>query len=220
MNRNELLANLASRGNGDVYLGVVGPVRTGKSTFVKRFMELAIIPNIENESDKQRAIDELPISGEGKTITTMEPKFVPNKGVQINVEGISINARLVDCVGYVVKDAKGYQDEDGIRMVKTPWYEDAIPFDEAAKIGTQKVIKDHSTIGIVIVSDGTILDIAKENYFEAENKVIDELIEINKPFVIVVNSKDPSGEKASNVVCGNRTSFCWLNWENNAYQCD
>ena len=199
MNRNELLANLASRGNGDVYLGVVGPVRTGKSTFVKRFMELVIIPNIENEDDKQRAIDELPISGEGKTITTMEPKFVPNKGIAINVEGISINARLVDCVGYVIKDAKGYEDEDGVRMVKTPWYEDSIPFDEAAKIGTQKVISDHSTIGVVIVSDGTILDIPKENYFEAENAVIDELIKINKPFVIIVNSKEPNGEKAINV---------------------
>ena len=199
MNRNELLANLASRGNGDVYLGVVGPVRTGKSTFVKRFMELVIIPNIDNEEEKQRAIDELPISGEGKTITTMEPKFVPNKGIAINIEGIAINTRLVDCVGYVIKDAKGYEDEDGLRMVKTPWYEDSIPFDEAAKIGTQKVISDHSTIGVVVVSDGTILDIPKENYLEAENEVIDELIKINKPFVIIVNSKDPTGDKAINV---------------------
>lgn len=200
MNRNELLANLASRGNGDVYLGVVGPVRTGKSTFVKKFMELAIIPNIDNKEDKQRAIDELPISGEGKTITTMEPKFVPNKGIDISVNDIHINVRLVDCVGYVIKDAKGYKDEDGVRMVKTPWYEDSIPFDEAAKIGTQKVISDHSTIGVVIVSDGTILDIPKENYLEAEQEVIDELVKINKPFVVIVNSKDPSGEKAINVV--------------------
>ena len=200
MNRNELLMNLASRGNGDVYLGVVGPVRTGKSTFVKKFMELAIIPNIENEEDKQRAIDELPISGEGKTITTMEPKFVPNKGIDISVGDIHINTRLVDCVGYVIKGSKGYEDEDGVRMVKTPWYEDAIPFNDAAKIGTQKVITDHSTIGVVIVSDGTILDIAKENYKEAEDEVIDELIKINKPFIIIVNSKDPSGDKAINVV--------------------
>ena len=200
MNRNELLASLASRGNGDVYLGVVGPVRTGKSTFVKKFMELAIIPNIENEEEKQRAIDELPISGEGKTITTMEPKFVPNKGVDISVEGIHINTRLVDCVGYVIDDAKGYKDEDGVRMVKTPWFEEAIPFNEAAKIGTQKVISDHSTIGVVVVSDGTILDIPKEKYEEAEKEVIDELVKINKPFVIIVNSKNPSGEKASNVV--------------------
>lgn len=200
MNRNELLQNLASRGNGDVYFGVVGPVRTGKSTFVKKFMELAIIPNIDNKEDKQRAIDELPISGEGKTITTMEPKFVPNKGIDISVNDIHINVRLVDCVGYVIKDAKGYKDEDGVRMVKTPWYEDSIPFDEAAKIGTQKVISDHSTIGIVVVSDGTVLDIPKENYLEAEQEVIDELVKINKPFVIIVNSKDPSGEKATNVV--------------------
>ena len=199
MNRNELLANLANRGNGDVYLGVVGPVRTGKSTFVKKFMELAIIPNIDNKEEKQRAIDELPLSGEGKTITTMEPKFVPNKGISINVNEIEINVRLVDCVGYVIKDAKGYKDDDGVRMVKTPWFEDAIPFDEAAKIGTQKVISDHSTIGVVIVSDGTILDIPKENYLDAEQEVIDELVKINKPFVIVVNSKDPKGEKALNV---------------------
>lgn len=200
MNRNELLENLASRGNGDVYFGVVGPVRTGKSTFVKKFMELAIIPNIDNKEDKQRAIDELPISGEGKTITTMEPKFVPNKGIDISVNDIHINVRLVDCVGYVIKDAKGYKDEDGVRMVKTPWYEDSIPFDEAAKLGTQKVISDHSTIGVVVVSDGSILDIPRENYLEAEQEVIDELVKINKPFVIIVNSKDPSGEKATNVV--------------------
>ena len=183
MNRSDLLQNLASRGNGDVYLGVVGPVRTGKSTFVKKFMELAIIPHIDNKEDKQRAIDELPISGEGKTITTMEPKFVPNKGIDISVNDIHINVRLVDCVGYVIKDAKGYKDDDGVRMVKTPWYEDSIPFDEAAKIGTQKVISDHSTIGVVVVSDGTILDIPRENYLEAEQEVIDELVKINKPFV-------------------------------------
>lgn len=200
MNRSELLQNLASRGNGDVYFGVVGPVRTGKSTFVKKFMELAIIPHIDNKEDKQRAIDELPISGEGKTITTMEPKFVPNKGIDISVNDIHINVRLVDCVGYVIKDAKGYKDEDGVRMVKTPWYEDSIPFDEAAKIGTQKVISDHSTIGVVVVSDGTILDIPRENYLEAEQEVIDELVKINKPFVIIVNSKDSNGEKAINLV--------------------
>ena len=199
MNRNELLANLASRGNGDVYLGVVGPVRTGKSTFVKKFMELAIIPNIDNKEEKQRAIDELPISGEGKTITTMEPKFVPNKGISISVNDIAINVRLVDCVGYVIKGAKGYEDEDGVRMVKTPWYEDSIPFDEAAKLGTQKVISDHSTIGVVIVSDGTVLDIPREDYLEAESQVIDELVKINKPFIIIVNSKEPKGDKAINV---------------------
>ena len=200
MNRNELLANLANRGNGDVYLGVVGPVRTGKSTFVKKFMEIGVIPNIDNKEDKQRAIDELPIAADGKMITTMEPKFVPNKGININVNDISINVRLVDCVGYVVKDAKGYEDENGVRMVKTPWYEDAIPFDEAAKIGTQKVITDHSTIGIVVVSDGTVLDIARESYLEAEQEVIDELVKINKPFLILVNSKDPTATKAINVV--------------------
>lgn len=200
MNRNELLANLAIRGNGDIYLGVVGPVRSGKSTFIKKFMEIAVIPNITNSEEKKRAIDELPISGEGKTITTMEPKFVPNKGVNIDINGISANIRLVDCVGYITKSCKGYEDENGIRMVKTPWYEDSIPFTEAAKIGTKKVISDHSTIGIVMLSDGSILDIDKEEYLEPSKEIIDELIGINKPFIIIVNTKDINSESAISLV--------------------
>jgi len=201
VNTKELLKNIGTRTNGDLYFGVVGPVRSGKSTFIKKFMEMAIIPNILDEGDKKRAIDELPQSGVGKTIMTTEPKFVPNNSVMINVEeSLSINVRLVDCVGYVIDDAKGYQDEDGVRMVKTPWFEDAIPFDEAAKIGTQKVISDHSTIGIVVTTDGSIADIDRVNYVEAENEIINELVKLGKPFIVLVNSKDPNSEKTLKIV--------------------
>lgn len=201
MNTKELLKNIGTRTNGDLYFGVVGPVRSGKSTFIKKFMEIAVIPNISDEGDKKRTIDELPQSGVGKTITTIEPKFVPNNAVTINVEdSLNINVRLVDCVGYVIEDAKGYKDEDGVRMVKTPWFEDAIPFDEAAKIGTQKVISDHSTIGIVVTTDGSIADIDRANYIEAENEVINELIKLNKPFIVLVNSKEPNSEKTLEIV--------------------
>lgn len=201
MNTKELLKSIGTRTNGDLYFGVVGPVRSGKSTFIKKFMEIAVVPNISDEGDKKRAIDELPQSGVGKTIMTTEPKFVPNNSVTINVEeDLNINVRLVDCVGYVIKDAKGYKDEDGVRMVKTPWFEDAIPFDEAAKIGTQKVISDHSTIGIVVTTDGSITDIDRVNYVEAENEIINELIKLGKPFIVIVNSKDPSSEKTLKIV--------------------
>lgn len=201
MNTKELLKNIGTRTNGDLYFGVVGPVRSGKSTFIKKFMELAVIPNITDESDKKRAIDELPQSGVGKTIMTTEPKFVPNNSVTINVgEELNINVRLVDCVGYVIDEAKGYKDEDGVRMVKTPWFEDAIPFDEAAKIGTQKVINDHSTIGIVVTTDGSITDIERKNYVEAENEIINELIKLGKPFIVLVNSKDPTGDNTLKIV--------------------
>ena len=201
MSTKELLKSIGTRTNGDLYFGVVGPVRSGKSTFIKKFMEMAIIPNILDEGDKKRATDELPQSGAGKTITTTEPKFVPNNSVSINVEeSLNINVRLVDCVGYVIEDAKGYKDEDGVRMVKTPWFEDAIPFDEAAKIGTQKVISDHSTIGIVVTTDGSIVDIDREKYIEAENETINELVKLGKPFIVIVNSKDPTSEKTLEIV--------------------
>ncbi len=201
MDTKELLKNIGTRTNGDLYFGIVGPVRSGKSTFIKKFMEKAVIPNIFDEGDKKRTIDELPQSGVGKTIMTTEPKFVPNNSVTINVEeNLSINVRLVDCVGYVIKDAKGYEDEDGVRMVKTPWFEDAIPFDEAAKIGTQKVISDHSTIGIVVTTDGSITDIDRVNYIEAENEIINELVKLGKPFIVLVNSKDPTSEKTLKIV--------------------
>lgn len=201
METKEILKNIGERCGGELYLGVVGPVRVGKSTFIKNFMEQAVIPYVTNEAEKKRMIDELPQSGEGKTISTMEPKFIPNTAASIQFEdGLCVNVRLVDCVGYVLPDAKGYRDENGVRMVHTPWFQDPIPFDEAAKCGTQKVIQDHSMIGIVITTDGSIVDIARESYVEAENEVIQELIQIGKPFVIVVNSKEPGGNSCRYVV--------------------
>ena len=200
MKTKELLKEIGARTNGDIYLGVVGPVRVGKSTFIKRFMELVVLDNITDEYVKERTIDELPQSGQGKTIMTTEPKFVPNTAVSVDVgENLSVNVRLVDCVGYVFKDAKGYMDDDTIRMVKTPWFEDAIPFDEAAKIGTQKVISDHCSIGIVIVSDGSVVDIPRNSYLEAEEAVINQLKEIGKPFIVIVNSKNPQSPNAMEV---------------------
>ncbi len=201
METKDILKNIGERCGGDIYLGVVGPVRVGKSTFIKHFMEKAVIPYVSDDYEKSRMIDELPQSGEGKTIMTMEPKFVPNNAAGITFDdGFSVKVRLVDCVGYILPEAKGYKDEDGIRMVHTPWFQEPIPFDEAAKCGTQKVIQDHSMIGIVITTDGSIVDLAREAYVEPESQVINELIEIGKPFVIVVNSKDPDGITCHGVV--------------------
>lgn len=197
----DILKDIGKRCNGDIYLGVVGPVRVGKSSFIKRFMEIAVIPYIEDNDAKKRAIDELPQSGEGRMIMTVEPKFIPNQAATIKVDdNLSVNIRLVDCVGYVIAGAKGYKDESGIRYVKTPWYLESIPFDEAAKLGTQKVISDHSTIGIVVTCDGSICEIDKEDYVGVTNEVIKELKEIGKPFVIVVNSKDPSSRQCQELV--------------------
>lgn len=184
--------NIAERTQGDIYLGVVGPVRTGKSTFIKKFMDLLVIPNIENSYQKERARDELPQSAAGRTIMTTEPKFVPNEAVEIVVdENIQLKVRLIDCVGYLVKGALGYLENNAPRMVTTPWYDYQIPFGEAAEIGTRKVINEHSTIGIVVTTDGTITDLEREEYVETEKRVINELKEINKPFVIVLNSIRP-----------------------------
>lgn len=197
MNTVEILKNISERTNGDIYLGVVGPVRVGKSTFIKTFMEKAVLPYISDEFEKARMIDELPQSGMGKTIMTTEPKFVPNNAANITFEdGFSCKIRLIDCVGYIIDEAKGYKDENGVRMVRTPWFEDAIPFHEAAKVGTQKVISDHSTIGIVITTDGSITDLTRDCYIEAENEVITELQNIGKPFIIIVNSKYPESATA------------------------
>ncbi len=201
METTEILKNIGERCGGDIYLGVVGPVRVGKSTFIKNFMEKAVIPYVSDEYEKSRMVDELPQSGEGKTIMTMEPKFVPNNAATITFnDGFNVKVRLVDCVGYIIDDAKGYKDENGVRMVHTPWFQEPIPFDEAAKCGTQKVIQDHSMIGIVVTSDGSIVDLPRESYVEAETDVINELISIGKPFVIVVNSKDPEGIACRGVV--------------------
>ncbi|MBP0724215.1 stage IV sporulation protein A [Bacillus sp. RG28] len=192
MEKIDIFKDIAERTGGDIYLGVVGAVRTGKSTFIKRFMEAVVIPNIKSEADRARAHDELPQSAAGKTIMTTEPKFVPNQGVKIHVaDGLDVNIRLVDCVGYSVPGAKGYEDENGPRMISTPWYEEPIPFNEAAEIGTRKVIQEHSTIGVVVTTDGTIGEIARFDYIDAEERVVNELKEVGKPFIMVVNSSQP-----------------------------
>lgn len=201
MNTTEILKNIAQRTGGEIYLGIVGPVRVGKSTFIKGFMEHAVLPYVSDEYEKARMTDELPQAGVGKTIMTTEPKFVPNNAAEIMFDdGFQVNVRLVDCVGFVIPEAKGYKDEDGIRMVRTPWNDEPIPFNEAAKIGTQKVIQDHSTIGVVITSDGTITDLARDAYIEAENEVIDELKAIGKPFIVIVNTKDVTSANARTIV--------------------
>lgn len=192
MEQFNIYKDISERTNGDIYIGVVGPVRTGKSTFIKRFMDLLVIPNIEDEHSKERTIDELPQSSGGKTIMTTEPKFIPNNAVSINIDNNSkFNVRMIDCVGYIVPGASGYMDNDQPRMVSTPWFTDKIPFEEAAEIGTKKVITDHSTIGIVVTTDGSITDIPREDYIIAEEKVIKELKSLSKPFVILLNTEKP-----------------------------
>ena len=193
MERFDIYKDIAERTDGDIYVGVVGPVRTGKSTFIKRFMELLVLPNIENKYKKERAKDELPLSGSGKTIMTTEPKFVPNEAIELTLkDNVNFKIRMVDCVGYLVKGALGHEEDNIPRMVTTPWYEKEIPFEEAAEIGTRKVITDHSTIGIVVTTDGSITDIDRSNYIKAEERVINELKELDKPFIILLNSKHPN----------------------------
>ena len=188
----EIYQNIASRTDGDIYVGVVGPVRTGKSTFIKKFMELLVLPNIENSYKRERAIDELPQSASGRTIMTTEPKFIPNEAVEITIgDNLKLKARLVDCVGYLVNNALGYLENDVPRMVKTPWSNEEMPFELAAEIGTKKVIEEHSTIGILVTTDGTVTDIARTDYIEAEERVVRELKAINKPFLIILNSSEP-----------------------------
>jgi stage IV sporulation protein A len=196
MQNHDIFRDIAERTGGDIYLGFVGPVRTGKSTLIKRIMDLLVIPNIKNPNERDRAKDELPQSGAGRTIMTAEPKFIPNEAIEVNIkEGINLKIRMVDCVGYRVEGALGYEENGGPRMVRTPWSEDAIPFQEAAEIGTRKVITDHSTIGIAVFTDGSITDIPRENYIDAEERVVYELKEINKPFVIILNSMYPEREE-------------------------
>ncbi len=191
MDKLEIIKSIAERTNGDLYLGVVGAVRTGKSTFIKKTIETLVVPNIEDEYERKRTLDEIPQSSQGKTIMTTEPKFVPSNAASIKIDEFETNIRLVDCVGYVIKDAKGYEDENGPRMVKCPWYDEEIPFIEAAEIGTEKVIRDHSSIGIVITTDGSFGEISRSSYVEAEERVVNELKEIGKPFIVVLNSSHP-----------------------------
>ena len=192
MEERNVYQDISQRTDGDVYIGVVGPVRTGKSTFIKRFMDSLVLPNIKDENIYRRTVDELPQSSAGRTIMTTEPKFIPEESVEINLgNNATFKVRMIDCVGYIVNSAIGYSEEDQPRMVKTPWFEQEIPFDDAAEIGTQKVINDHSTIGLVITTDGTISDIPREDYIESEQRVIKELKEINKPFIVLLNSVEP-----------------------------
>lgn len=195
MEKFDLYRDIAERTDGDIYIGVVGPVRTGKSTLIKRIMDLLVLPNMDNEFEKERSRDEIPQSGAGRTIMTTQPKFVPNEAVKIAVrENANLNIRMVDCVGYLVKGAIGHMEGEAQRMVRTPWYDYDIPFEEAAEIGTRKVIKDHSTIGLVVTTDGSITDIPRSSYIEAEERVVRELKQIDKPFVMVLNSKYPYEE--------------------------
>ena len=197
MVKNDIYTDIAKRTDGDIYIGIVGPVRTGKSTFIKRFMEQLVIPNIESDFRRERAVDELPQSAAGKTIMTTEPKFIPEEAVEIVVgENARFNVRLIDCVGYIVPSSIGYIENEAPRMVMTPWFSEEVPFNMAAEVGTRKVITEHSTIGLVITTDGSISDIPRSEYEESEQRVIGELKAINKPFVVLLNCTDPKSGKA------------------------
>lgn len=196
MENYEIYQDIEQRTGGDIYIGVVGPVRTGKSTFIKKFMELLVLPNIDNSYKRERAIDELPQSAGGRTIMTTEPKFIPNEAIEIKLGGnVKLKTRLVDCVGYLVNNAIGYLENEVPRMVKTPWSEEEMPFEVAAELGTKKVIVEHSTVGIVVTTDGSITDIPRVDYEESENRVINELKELNKPYIILLNSREPSSKE-------------------------
>ena len=197
MQERNIYEDISRRTNGNIYIGVVGPVRSGKSTFIKRFMDTLVIPNIQNDSRRERAVDELPQSAGGRTIMTTEPKFIPEDAVEVTIGGnASFNVRMIDCVGYIVPSAAGYIEDEQPRMVKTPWFDEDIPFNMAAEIGTKKVITDHSTIGLVVTTDGSITDLPRAEYEEAEQRVIDELKAINKPFVVILNCVSPTSAES------------------------
>lgn len=197
MEKYQIYEDIQTRTNGDIYLGVVGPVRVGKSTFISQFMQKLVIPNIENKNVKQRAIDELPQSADGKTVMTTQPKFVPNEAVKITVaDKINLKVRMIDCVGYLVSGAMGVSENNKPRLVKTPWSDEEMPFEQAAEIGTKKVIEDHSTIGIVLTTDGSVTEIERANYVEAEERVVKEMKACQKPFVMVLNCKNPNSAES------------------------
>ena len=199
MEKFDIYKDISKRTGGDIFIGVVGPVRTGKSTFITKFMQNFVLPNISNKLQKQIAVDEMPQSADGKTVMTSQPKFIPANAVKVQFKNkISANLRLVDCVGYFVKGAIGADEDGKPRMVKTPWFEEEIPFEKAGEIGTRKVITDYSTIGVVVTTDGSICDIPREDYLQAEERVVEELKELKKPFVIILNCADetsPSAQK-------------------------
>ncbi len=200
MEKFDIFMDIARRTNGDIYIGVVGPMRVGKSTFIRQFMELFVLPNITDEYDKERAIDSMPQAGSGRTVTTVEPKFVPEDAVPVDIsDNLSLNVKVIDCTGYPVEGAVGYMEGDEPRMVRTPWYEEAIPFVQAAELGTEKVISDHSTIGVVVTTDGSIVDLPRESYVEAERTVVEKLTALGKPFVIVLNCVDPYSKEVSDL---------------------
>ncbi len=196
MTNTSIYESIAKRTGGDIYIGVVGPVRTGKSTFIKGFMDEFVLPNIEDEARKERAMDELPQSSSGRTIMTTEPKFIPEEAAEVKIgDSMSFKVRMIDCVGYVVPSSLGYIENEVPRMIKTPWFEEEVPFNMAAEMGTNKVITEHSTVGVVVTTDGTISDIPREEYAVAEERVVSELKSINKPFVVVLNSRNPMSQE-------------------------
>ena len=199
MEKQEIIKNIIERSGGDIYLGVVGAVRTGKSTFIKKVAENLIIPNMNDEYEKKRLLDELPQSAKGKMIMTTEPKFVPSKAANIKIDNFNCKVKLIDCVGFAINGADGLTVDGAPRMVKTPWYDEEVPFVEAAEIGTEKVIKEHSTIGIVLTTDGSIGEFTRGDYLEAEEKVITELKEINKPFIVVLNTTHKESKETEKI---------------------
>ncbi len=196
MTNTSIYSDIQARTDGDIYIGVVGPVRTGKSTFIKKFMEALVLPNMNNMSERERAKDEMPQSAAGKTVMTTEPKFVPDEAVEITLDGnAALRVKMIDCVGYIIPGALGHTEDEKPRMVMTPWSKEEMPFEKAAEIGTAKVINDHSTIGILVTTDGSIGELPRESYIEAEKRVVNELRAINKPFAIILNSADPDSDK-------------------------
>ena len=196
MEKYEIYDDIKTRTNGDIYIGVVGPVRVGKSTFITEFMKKLVVPNIEEKNNKKRTVDELPQSADGKTIMTTQPHFVPNEAVKIKVANVEMKVRMIDCVGYVVSGVMGHTEDDKPRLVKTPWSEEELPFEEAAELGTDKVINEHSTIGVVVTTDGSVTDIPRNSYVEAEERVIAQMKASGKPFVVVLNCKNPNSNEA------------------------
>ena len=192
-----LYRDIAGRCNGDIYIGVVGPVRTGKSTFIKRFMDLVVLPGIEDENRRARAVDEMPQSGAGRTIMTTQPNFVPDEAVMVHLrDNATFRVRLVDCVGYLIRGVLGLEEGESARMVRTPWFDHDIPFERAAELGTRKVIQDHATLGVVVTTDGSIVDLPRTAYVEAEERVVRELKALGKPFIVLVNSAQPASQEA------------------------